>query len=291
MYKISIITINYNNKAGLINTIKSVYSQSWQDFEYIIIDGNSTDGGKEVILEYAHKLNYYVIEPDTGIYNAMNKGIKAAKGEFLLFLNSGDTLFNENVLKNIEMNFSKTYDFYYGDYIQVGNDSKVKIIFPEKLSFTFFYLSTLCHQATFIRRSLFYDHFFYNEEYKIASDWEFFIYCICYKQVPYKYLGQTIANFDFNGISSTGKFKHISNEERIKTLEKYFLLFSSDYEFMSNFGLIRIQQLINIKKYPLALKALKACIILISKFIPKIKNDKFLIVDKKEILKNKKDET
>ena len=90
--KISIITINYNNKSGLEKTIESVLQQTYDNIEYLVIDGNSTDGSKDVIKKYKHRISYWVSEPDSGIYNAMNKGGTKATGDYLLFLNSGDVL-------------------------------------------------------------------------------------------------------------------------------------------------------------------------------------------------------
>ena len=101
MPQLSIITINYNNLAGLQKTFESVFNQTFQDFEYIVIDGGSTDGSKELIEQYHDKIDYWVSEPDSGIYNAMNKGIVRANGEYLQFLNSGDSLLGENILKNV----------------------------------------------------------------------------------------------------------------------------------------------------------------------------------------------
>ena len=101
--KLSIITINFNNKDGLKRTIESVISQKFQEFEWIIIDGGSSDGSKLLIEEVARNnkklVSYWCSEPDGGIYPAMNKGIDKAKGEYILFLNSGDTLHNKNVLQ------------------------------------------------------------------------------------------------------------------------------------------------------------------------------------------------
>lgn len=99
MTKISIITINYNDKIGLSKTINSVLNQSWQKFEFIVIDGGSNDGGLEVIEQFKDKIDYWVSEPDKGVYNAMNKGIKVAKGEYLIFMNSGDTFYDDQVLE------------------------------------------------------------------------------------------------------------------------------------------------------------------------------------------------
>src|SRR5688572_27521016 len=99
MPKISIITINYNNLDGLKRTVDSVVNQTWQEFEYIVIDGGSTDGSGAYIESKSKHFHYWVSEPDKGIYNAMNKGIVKATGEYLLFLNSGDHFFNDTVLE------------------------------------------------------------------------------------------------------------------------------------------------------------------------------------------------
>ena len=99
--KLSVITINFNNRDGLRKTIESVVKQTYKDFEYIIIDGGSTDGSVDVIKEYADKIDYWVSEPDKGIYNAMNKGIDVAKGEYCIFMNSGDVFFSNDVYNEV----------------------------------------------------------------------------------------------------------------------------------------------------------------------------------------------
>ena len=101
MKQISIITINYNNASGLEKTIRSVVEQTYNEYEYIIIDGASSDKSKEVIQEYQRYIDFWCSEKDSGIYNAMNKGIQKASGEYLLFLNSGDVLNNSAVLADI----------------------------------------------------------------------------------------------------------------------------------------------------------------------------------------------
>ena len=96
---ISIITINYNNKSGLSRTIESVINQTYSNIQYIIIDGASTDGSKKIIKKYEHHISYWISEPDSGIYNAMNKGVDKAVGDYLLFLNSGDYLHGKHSKK------------------------------------------------------------------------------------------------------------------------------------------------------------------------------------------------
>ena len=101
MMKLSVITINYNNKEGLKKTIESVVSQIYQDFEYIVVDGGSTDGSIDIIREYDKHIDFWISEPDRGIYNAMNKGIKFSHGEFCLFLNSGDCLLSSTSISQV----------------------------------------------------------------------------------------------------------------------------------------------------------------------------------------------
>ena len=115
MCKISIITINYNEKVGFEKTIKSVLNQSYQDFEFIIIDGGSTDGSINVIEKYKDSISYWVSEPDKGVYNAMNKGIRASKGEFVIFMNGGDCFNNDLVLEEIAPMLNDEFDVYYGN--------------------------------------------------------------------------------------------------------------------------------------------------------------------------------
>ena len=124
--KISIITVNYNNLEGLQRTFNSVFNQTWKEFEYVVIDGGSTDGSKELIEKYNDKIDYWVSESDNGIYNAMNKGIKKAKGEYLLFLNSGDNLFNHTVLEENHSVIKEMDLIYFNLEFKRNNFSEVR---------------------------------------------------------------------------------------------------------------------------------------------------------------------
>lgn len=229
-YRLSIITVNLNNLEGLKRTMQSVFEQSWREFEYIVIDGGSTDSSREYIEVNAQKIDYWVSEPDTGIYSAMNKGIKVANGEYLLFLNSGDWLHNNNTLHNVTLSFSKDYSIYYGDVIRIyENNKKVKKSYPAQLSFSFFMDSSLAHQAVFIKRTLFYELFFYNEDYRVLADWEFLIVAICKFNVKTYYLNNTIANYPMNGISSSENGRKVMIKEREKCYHEHFPLFIEDY--------------------------------------------------------------
>ena len=272
MAKISIITINYNDKNGLNKTIDSVVNQTYKDFEFLVIDGGSTDGSKELIEQHSSQINYWISEKDNGVYNAQNKGIKAATGEFVIFMNSGDTFVDYNVLSNVSGDLTSEFDIYYGDNYKVKADGSKRLKnYPEKLSFSFFYGSCINHQSTFIRRELFETYFYYSENLKIVADWEFFIYTICKENRPYKYLAKTIANYDFTGISSLDKYKNKVNEERLSVMQKYFPAFVEDYVQVSQLNSKRVQQVLHIQNHPIAWKVLKAFISIILVFIPKIK--------------------
>ena len=126
--KYSIITVNYNNKEGLRRTIESVIHQTFHDYEFIIIDGGSTDGSMDVLKEYDAQINYWVSEPDSGIYNAMNKGIAKAKGEYLNFMNSGDCFYTADVLEKVSL-YNSNADFIVGTIITIARPIKVTLLY------------------------------------------------------------------------------------------------------------------------------------------------------------------
>ena len=272
MKNISIITINYNEKVGLEKTIESVISQSSKDFEYIIIDGNSTDGSKELIEKHTTSIDYWVSEPDSGIYNAMNKGIRAASGDYLLFLNSGDYLYNQNTIQNVIDAIDGKYDLYYGDAIFKSEDSEEVVVYPDKLSFYFFTHNNLCHQASFIKKSLFEEVFYYNETFSIISDWEFMVYCICIKNISYKHIDILVSYYDYGGISSNHSSKWTINLETEIVMNKYFSAFYVDYKHITQLKDSRVRDVIHINQYPIARKVLKKFIKALLLLLPKQKN-------------------
>lgn len=225
--KLSVITINRNNADGLRKTIESVVNQNFTDFEYIVIDGASTDGSVEVIKEYADRITNWVSEPDKGIYNAMNKGILKAKGEYLLFLNSGDWLVDNGIFKVVVSELNK--DIVYANLIITTSDSHFIVRYPEKLSFLYFVTGSLAHPASFIKRTLF-ENSLYNENYKISSDWEFFMLAVCKYNCSYKYLNQEISYFDSSGISSDILSEKMIQDEHKNSLSENFRYFDTAYE-------------------------------------------------------------
>ncbi len=230
--KLSIITINLNNYSGLEKTITSVINQDYQQYEYIVIDGGSTDGSKELLEKYCKKINYCVSETDHGIYSAMNKGIKKATGEYCLFVNSGDVLYNSNVLTDI-VNQNLKADIITGNAFVNRNNKKPQLVkAPENISFYTFFQHTILHQATLIRISLFKKVGYYNENLRIVADWEFFIKALFLNHLSYKAINVTISVFDNSGISSQTENFHISLRERDEVLQKYFPYFINDYQLL-----------------------------------------------------------
>jgi glycosyltransferase involved in cell wall biosynthesis len=203
--KLSIITINLNNSIGLKKTLQSVFDQSFSDYEIIIIDGGSTDLSSEIILQYntiTVRPFISVSESDTGIYNAQNKGIKLAKGEYCLFLNSGDYLVNEKVLEHFFSN-NPSSDILIGNLLITKKDKVVDIIKGKaKYSFLDVYSSLIKHQSSFIKRSLFDKYGLYDESLKILSDWAFFLKTVGINSVTTEYFDLDITYFDNEGISN-----------------------------------------------------------------------------------------
>ena len=268
--KISIITVNYNDKKGLEKTINSVVNQSFTDIEFLVIDGNSSDGSKEIIEKYKSKINYWVSEPDLGIYNAMNKGIKAAKGEFIIFMNAGDSFFDDDVLSKSNPLLNSNIGIYYGNLIFKLNEKQTKLCRPpSELSFSYFVDFSLPHQATFIKKELFSYYFFYNETLKIMSDWEFNIFCICKQNVSYKHLDLIIANFDNSGVSSNPENLNKIAYERDIVFKNHFPLFYEDSKKLNLINSKRFLQIIDLKKNKFQWKLLKAFMNLLSLFKPK----------------------
>jgi glycosyltransferase involved in cell wall biosynthesis len=197
--KYSIITINYNNKEGLEKTIQSVLGQTSHDYQFIIIDGGSTDGSIDIIKQNADYIDYWISESDRGRYPAMNKGIKQAKGDYLNFMNSGDTFHSPTVLEDIaKMNFSE--DIITGGFYDQEKDIK-HIIKPQEVTLLTMLKNTFNHQATFIKRHLF-NKRLYDENYVIQSDAKFNYLSIIYDNCSVRIIDYIVANYDFNGISS-----------------------------------------------------------------------------------------
>lgn len=231
MPKLSIITINLNNAKGLQKTIESVFCQKFNDYEYVIIDGGSSDRSLDIIHNFKDGLNYYISEPDNGIYNAQNKGIKVAKGEYCLFLNSGDYLIDENVLTFLwQDNINE--DLLYGNGLFTIDGRDISYNYPDENEITFRFLmgTSLCHPSIFFKRSLFDKFGQYDEKYSVAADWDYYVRLIFKYNVSLKKIDRIISKFDLSGLSSQPDTKERMMIEREEILNNNFRYFLKDYK-------------------------------------------------------------
>jgi glycosyltransferase involved in cell wall biosynthesis len=245
---ISLITINYSNFLGLQKTIFSVLAQTYLNFEFIIIDGGSTDGSKDLIDYYKDKLAYWVSEPDNGIYHAMNKGIAKASGDYLLFLNAGDVFVNNHVIENMVTSCLNA-PICIGNMLKRFPDGK---IFRDKgssldlPSLLMFYKGTINHSSAFIKRTLFTEYGLYNETLKIVSDWKWYLQVVGMHGVEVSYKDIDVSIFDMSGISNTQS--SLEQDERRMVLESLLpapLL--ADFE-KHHFDIERMQR---IRRFPI----------------------------------------
>lgn len=231
--QISIVTINYNNKVGLEKTLTSVAQQTHKDIQYVIIDGASTDGSKNIIEAFEYNNVVKVSEPDSGIYNAMNKGIRQCTGDYLLFLNSGDTLRDIKVMEEAVAKIKGNKDFYYGDLaVQFENEDRIRT-YPELLDFYFFFSKgSLPHPSLFTKKSLFYDIGFFREKFKIVGDWDFYVNAIFNHKATYEKIDLVISSFDTEGISSNSENRKLLLTEKDESLKDNFPGFYNDYKLL-----------------------------------------------------------
>ncbi|MGL5938563.1 MAG: glycosyltransferase family 2 protein [Phocaeicola sp.] len=208
----TIITINFNNCIGLKRTMESVFNQTCRDFEYIIIDGGSTDGSIEVIKSYQDRLAYWVSEPDKGVYNAMNKGIARANGDYLNFMNSGDSFYADTVLEQVN---GYDGDILSGDIFRLDSERVVRYI--KNPSFKDLCTPEFNHQAMFLKRILFLEGG-YDEQLKIVSDWKFVLYSVLKKSSLFIPLDIVVANYEAGGISNNPQLVEQERKEVLSEL-------------------------------------------------------------------------
>jgi glycosyltransferase involved in cell wall biosynthesis len=204
--------------------VESVVSQTWQEFEYIVIDGGSTDGSLTYIESRSDKINYWVSKPDKGVYNAMNKGIEKASGDYLLFLNSGDHLYSQDVLKQNHLHL-RDKDLVYFDLQVMGPTKNFIKKYPEKLSLSYFMKDSLPHPATFIKKKAFYRTNLYDESLKIVSDWKFFMDGVCKYSFSYSRINNTLSTFYLDGVSSLKSNQGLIIQEKEKVLKQDYNFF------------------------------------------------------------------
>ena len=198
--KLSIITVNRNNEKGLLQTINSIVCQKDNNFEWLVIDGDSTDNSIKLICEYEEQIDYWVSEKDYGVYDAMNKGIRKAKGDYILFLNSGDFFYNSSATSTIN-NLALNSDFIIFDFFKKTNNGLEEInqnFLPKEHLIN----GMFCHQSILHKRSLFEQIGEYDTKYKIAADYAFLFRGFFLKNSSYSYINSAIVTYDdTDGIS------------------------------------------------------------------------------------------
>lgn len=210
--RISIVTVSYNNLGGLKKTAKSVLAQSSSCYEWIVIDGGSTDGSKEFLSSLDRQPDYWVSEPDEGIYDAMNKGIRVAKGGYVLALNAGDVFRSSDTLERV-LDCGLGADVVYGDWVRLYPDHEEFKKAPAVLPPFFFFQEhgNICHQAMFVRTSLLKESPF-DTRYKVLADWakwrELMLAGCSFEYVPV-----TVCNFEaVQGVSTGGAtFRNVND--------------------------------------------------------------------------------
>lgn len=254
--KLSIITINRNNAAGLEKTMSSVASQTFKDFEYIVIDGASTDGSVEAIKKLEHEFAHlrWVSESDTGIYNAMNKGIRMASGEYVQVLNSGDCLAADDVTERMLSALEEKGNpgILYGNMIKCFPDGRQMLdrcFAGEDVTMMGMYMGSLNHDSSYISRDLFEKYGFYDENLKIVSDWKWFLQAIIWGGEKPQYVDLNVTLYDMTGISETNK--ELDKAERKLVLEQLFpKTVLADYERYA----FPIDQINRLQRHPWAYK-------------------------------------
>jgi len=257
---LTIITINRNNAIGLEKTMKSVLSQTNTAFEYIVVDGASTDGSVDVIRRLAGQFGNrikWISEPDKGIYNAMNKGIRMANGDYLEFLNSGDCLVSEDVVSKMYAALEeKRYpSILYGNMIKDLPDGHLyrdRCFAGKDITLLGMYHGCLNHSPAYIGRDLFAKYGEYAEDLRICSDWKWYVNAIVLGEERPVYVDIDVSLFDMNGISESNK--DLLNSERIALLKEmipYGIL--SDYDRWYD-GIMMLDRL---SRYPFVYKMVR----------------------------------
>ena len=222
--KVSIITISYNNLRGLKDTYQSIIRQTFHDYEWIVIDGGSTDGTKEFLQEHDAEIAYWCSEPDKGVYNAQNKGTEHAKGEYSIYMNSGDSFYADDVLEKV-FGQGIDADIIYGNWMLVFEDGKTRLgPAPEVADFAYFFDDNMCHQSMLIRTGAVRERP-YDESFRIYADWEEWL-ALYTQGKKFKKIDLTICNFMVGGISTGDNASEKLKQERkaeIKRInEKYY---------------------------------------------------------------------
>lgn len=213
--KISVITICRNEESRIRQTLQSIVGQSFHNFELIVIDGASTDGTLAIINEFRGKIKVLISEPDLGIYDAQNKGARAASGEYLIFLNGGDYFFEPGTLEKVVSGVTPNADILYGDIlVDDGCGHQAPMASPKKVTARFLLNATLWHPTTFIRRQTFEALGPYDLKFKIVADYDFFLKAFFKGKCKFQHLPGIVAVFYADGVSAREDLASALKKER-----------------------------------------------------------------------------
>jgi len=227
--RISIVTVCLNEARTLRETCQSICQQTVQDFEWVVIDGGSTDGSLDILADYQKWMTVLVSEPDRGVYDAMNKGIERATGDYLVFLNAGDKFYSESVLERVSR--TSSVDLIFGDLACQEADGNVTIkSFPETLPPDFLRHNMLPHQASFFRRGLFQEYGGYDTSYRIAGDYELFCRLLRKGNISTARIPAILAIFSIGGISSDRAYRNLRKLENHRVRKDYFPLYRFSFD-------------------------------------------------------------
>lgn len=249
-YSVSVITVSYNSIKTISNAINSVLSQTYPDIEYIIVDGVSTDGTIDVVKSFGNRISKFISEPDSGIYDAMNKGIKLATGEIIGIMNSDDIFYDNQVVEKVVTSFRENeIDAVYGD---------IQFVDPEKTSRIVRYYSSKhfnpdrfkfgimpAHPSFYARRELFEKLGYFRTDYKIAADFELLLRFIYGNKIKCRYLEMPFVSMRTGGISNKSFRSNLTLNKEIKRACKqnglrtsylyiYSKYFIKIFEFLGN---------------------------------------------------------
>jgi len=235
---ISVLTVVFNNVKTIEDTIKSVMGQTYDNVEYIIIDGGSTDGTIDIIKKYEGKIDYWVSEPDHGLYDAMNKGIAGSKGEWIHILNSDDYYINDSVLQNVVPYLQEPGKQFYYFAMNLENKGTVTV---QKYPFNvlnylkLFYSAYLPHPTMFIAREQYHTAGVFDIKFKIAADHDLILrLCRCYKPI---YVDIPIVLMRGGGLSSLDQtktfrdFRDVTIKNKFPWLLAYFIFWFKKYKY------------------------------------------------------------
>lgn len=223
--KFTIITVCLNAEKLIERTIKSVLSQTYNNIEFIVIDGGSVDSTCDIIAEYQSGINNYARQDGEGIYNAMNQGVGLATGNYIHFLNAGDTFYTNKTITEIskEITSSGLLDIVYGDFIKKSGSKEEIVRNPDELTLESLRNGMVCHQALFANKELFANNGLFDERYSIVADYEWLVRNVATNQLKSMHIKQPVVHWDTGGISSTSDYRL----QQYRAMRKYYGLLPS----------------------------------------------------------------